>query len=101
MHSSDRFRDQNASRTVHGSLSDIEQQETWTATRGSAGRDRNRSDLMLERWIGVVVAPDKVTAVDAEVPESGPLVIQADHSWPLQKGHRASGYKVLHQQLAD
>jgi hypothetical protein len=56
---------------------------------------------MLERWIGVVVAPDKVTAVDAEVPPSGPLIIQADHSWPLQKGHRASGYKVLHQQLAD
>jgi hypothetical protein len=56
---------------------------------------------MPDRWIGVVVSPDKVTAVDAEVPEDGPLIIQADHSWPLQKGHRASGYKVLHQQLAD
>jgi hypothetical protein len=56
---------------------------------------------MPDRWIGVVVASDRVTAVDAEVPDSGPLVIQADHSWPLQKGDRASAYRVLHQQVAD
>jgi hypothetical protein len=56
---------------------------------------------MPERWIGLVVASDKVTAVDAEVPDAGPLVIQADHSWPLQKGDRASAYRVLHDQLAD
>jgi hypothetical protein len=56
---------------------------------------------MLERWIGVVVASDRVTAVDAEVPDSGPLVILADHSWPLQKGDRALAYRVLHQQVAD
>lgn len=56
---------------------------------------------MPERWIGLVIGSDRVTAVDAEVPPCGPLVIRADHSWPLQKGSRASAYRVLHQQVAD
>jgi len=56
---------------------------------------------MPERWIGIVVGSDKVTVVDAEVPKSGPLVIQGDHSWPLQKGGRAAGYSVVHQQVTD
>src|SRR5690348_145559 len=56
---------------------------------------------MADRWIGIVVSSEKVTAVDAEVPGSGPLIVQADHSWPLQKGDRASGYRTLHQQVGD
>ena len=35
---------------------------------------------MAERWLGVVVSGDKVTIVDAEVPDSGPLVVLADQS---------------------
>jgi len=56
---------------------------------------------MPERWLGVVVASDKVTVVDAEVSSSGPIVIQADQSWPLQTGDRAVAYRVMHQQVAD
>jgi hypothetical protein len=48
-----------------------------------------------------VVASDKLTIVDAEVPASGPLVRQGDHSWSLQKGDRAAAYRVMHQQVAD
>jgi hypothetical protein len=56
---------------------------------------------MPERWIGIVVASDRVTAVDVEVPNAGPLVLQADHSWSLQQGSRANAYRVMHQQVAD
>lgn len=56
---------------------------------------------MTERWIGLVVSGDKVVAVDAKVPEAGPLVIQGDHSWKLQEGDRALAYRVMHQQVAD
>lgn len=56
---------------------------------------------MSKRWIGVVVRSDKVTVVDTEVASSGPIVIQADHSWPLQKGDRARAYATMHQQVAD
>jgi hypothetical protein len=55
---------------------------------------------MPERWLGIVVAgSDRVVAVDAEVPKTGPLVIQADHSCPLQKGQRAAAYSIMHQQV--
>jgi hypothetical protein len=56
---------------------------------------------MSDRWIGIVVASDKITLVDAEVPRSGAIVLQGDHSWLLQKGDRPSAYRVMHQQIAD
>lgn len=56
---------------------------------------------MTKRWLGVVVASDHIKLVDAQVPDAGPLVIQADHSWPLQDGDRATAYKVMHQRVAD
>jgi len=39
--------------------------------------------------------------VDVEVPKAGPLIIQADISWRLQSGDRASAYKVMHRGVAD
>jgi hypothetical protein len=56
---------------------------------------------MADRWLGVVVSGDKVTIVDAEVPDSGPLVIQADESWPLQQGDRIPAYVVMAQQVSN
>lgn len=56
---------------------------------------------MSERWLGVVVSGDRVTIVDAEVPDSGPLVIQADESWPLHQGNRVPAYVVMAQQVSD
>lgn len=53
------------------------------------------------RWLGITVASDRVTIVDAEVPSKGPLVIQADHSWNLQHGSRSTAYNVMHQRIAD
>lgn len=56
---------------------------------------------MPERWIGVVVASEKITVVDVEVPARGPLVVTFDQTWPLQDGDRAAAYAVIHQQVAD
>ena len=56
---------------------------------------------MPERWLGVTVSSDTVIVVDAEVPSSGALVIQGDHTWSLQQGDRISAYRVMHQHLAD
>jgi hypothetical protein len=56
---------------------------------------------MAERWLGVVVSGDRVTVVDAEVPKSGPLVIQSDQSWPLQQGDRIEAYVVMSQQVSN
>jgi hypothetical protein len=56
---------------------------------------------MPERWLGVTVSSDKVTLVDAEVPASGPLIIQADYSWNLQQGDRAVAYRVMYQRITD
>lgn len=56
---------------------------------------------MPDRWLGVLVASEKIIVVDAEVPGSGPLVIQADHSWSLQGGERPDAYRVMHQHVAD
>jgi hypothetical protein len=55
----------------------------------------------MARWLGIVVSGDKVTAVDADVPVSGALVIQADHSWGLQQGERPAAYCVMHQRIAN
>jgi hypothetical protein len=54
-----------------------------------------------DRWLGIVVSSDKITVLDAEVPKAGPLVIQADNSWRLQKGDRPAAYRVMHQNVAD
>jgi hypothetical protein len=56
---------------------------------------------MAERWLGVVVASDKVTVVDATVDGDNPIVIQADVTWSLQDGARPEGYRVMHQRIAD
>jgi hypothetical protein len=56
---------------------------------------------MPDRWLGVVVGSEKVTVVDVTVPAKGPIIIQGDHSWPLQRGERPAAYRVMHQQLGD
>jgi hypothetical protein len=56
---------------------------------------------MTERWLGIVVASDKITVVDAEVDGTNKIVIQGDHSWSLQKGDRAAAYNVVYQRVAD
>jgi hypothetical protein len=56
---------------------------------------------MPERWIGLVVASDSVVVVDAEVPASGPLVLEADDTWNLQGGDRPRAYHVMYQRIAD
>jgi hypothetical protein len=62
----------------------------------------NRDAAMPEKWIGLVASRNDVIAVEVEVPDDdGPLVIQADLSWPLQRGERPTAYQVLHQQVAD
>ena len=55
----------------------------------------------MPRWLGVLVSGDKVTAVDAEIPVTGPLVIQADYSWRLQQGARPAAYYVMYQRIAN
>ncbi len=57
---------------------------------------------MPERWLGVVVSGDKITMVDAEIPDdTSPIIIQGDQSWPLQVGaDRPAAYAILQQQLA-
>jgi len=56
---------------------------------------------MVERWLGLVVSGGKIAAVEAEVPSEGPLVVQADLTWGLQKGDRPSAYCVMHRHIAD
>lgn len=56
---------------------------------------------MAERWLGLVVASDKVTLVDATIDGSKPIVIQADATWSLQAGPRPEAYRVMHQRIAD
>jgi hypothetical protein len=56
---------------------------------------------MADRWLGIVVLGDRITAVDAEVPDDGPLILQADQSWSLQAGDRGMAYHVMHQRVAD
>ena len=56
---------------------------------------------MSERWVGMVVSGDKVTIVDAEIPDTGPLVLQSDVTWKLQDGDRPEAYNVLSQQCVN
>ncbi len=56
---------------------------------------------MSDRWLGIVVSSDVVTIVDAEVPDQGNLVIQADLSRSLQTGDRPGAYCVMHQRVQD
>src|SRR5919205_3001349 len=56
---------------------------------------------MVDRWVGLVASSDRVVAVDASVPDSGPLTIEADHSWSMQKGARPEAYRILHQHISD
>lgn len=54
---------------------------------------------MSERWAGIVVSGDKLTIVDAEVPDTGPLVVVMDGTWSLQDGDRSAAYAVMYQQI--
>lgn len=56
--------------------------------------------VMSNRQLGLVVSGDKVVAVDAEVPDTGPLEIRADLSWPLQSGDRATAYSTMYKQVS-
>ena len=40
-----------------------------------------RTELMHERWVGMVVSGDRIIIVDAEVPDTGQLVVQNDATW--------------------
>ncbi|MDR6662358.1 hypothetical protein AB7783_27990 [Tardiphaga sp. 172_B4_N1_3] len=54
---------------------------------------------MTKRWLGVIVSGDRVTMVDAEVPESGQITILMDRHIRLQQGDKADAYHVMHQTL--
>jgi len=56
---------------------------------------------MTERRVGFKVSGDKVVVIDAEVPDDGPIVLLADHTWSLQKGAREDAYNVIYQQVAN
>src|SRR5450759_3460370 len=56
---------------------------------------------MAQRGWVIVVSSGKVTLVDADVDGGPPIVIQSDDTWSLQKGDRASAYRVIHQRIAD
>lgn len=56
---------------------------------------------MAKRWVAMVVSGDKVTVVDAEIPATGPLVLQADVTWKLQSGEKPAAYYVISQQCAN
>jgi hypothetical protein len=56
---------------------------------------------MTERRVGLTVSGEKVVVVDAEVPDDGPIVLLADHTWTLQKGAREDAYHVIYQQMAN
>lgn len=56
---------------------------------------------MGKRWVGIAVSGEKLTIVDASLPNAGPMAINSDHTWKLQKGDRACAYNVMYQQLAD
>ena len=68
-----------------------------SAVARGASPGTKRTFSMPERWLGIVVGSDRVVVVDAEAPKTGPLVIQADHSWSLQRGKRAAAYSVIHR----
>lgn len=57
---------------------------------------------MTKRWLGIVVAGEVVTAVDAEVPSDAddPITVLSDTTWKLQAGERGLALSVLHQRCA-
>lgn len=66
---------------------------------GSDFQEKGKS--MPDRWVGLVTSNDKVVLVDAEVPDVGPIVVQADQSWTLQAGDRGPAYAVMHGRVTD
>lgn len=56
---------------------------------------------MTERWVGMVVSGNKVIVVDAEVPDTGQLVLQNDTTWKLQEGDVPAAYSVISQQCRE
>lgn len=56
---------------------------------------------MVKRWAGFVVTGDKAIMVDAEVPDTGPIVVQSDRTFSLQAGDREPAYSTLFHQIAD
>ncbi|UVO51304.1 hypothetical protein M0208_12585 [Sphingomonas sp. SUN019] len=57
---------------------------------------------MTARWLGLTASKEAVVVVDATIPDDdGPIVINADDTWRVQKGDRSEAYNVLHQQCAD
>ncbi|RHW17664.1 hypothetical protein D1610_09490 [Sphingomonas gilva] len=57
---------------------------------------------MAERWLGLTASKEAVVVVDATIPDDdGPILINADDTWRVQKGDRPAAYNVLHQQCAD
>jgi hypothetical protein len=68
----------------------------WPVRRGKEGMQ-----VATERWLGVVVASDKLILVDATVDGDKPIVIQSDATWSLQAGSRPDAYRVMHQRIAD
>lgn len=57
---------------------------------------------MPERWLALSAAKDSVIAVQAEIPDDdGPIIIQMDDTWRVQRGDRSEAYSVLHQWCSD
>lgn len=56
---------------------------------------------MSQRCVGLSVSGGKLVVVDALVPRQGPIILQADHTWSLQRGIREDAYHVLYQQVAN
>jgi len=63
--------------------------------------EKVNEESMSERRVGLTVSGDKVVVVDAEVPDDGPIVLFADHTWTLQKGAREEAYHMIYQQVAN
>ncbi len=57
---------------------------------------------MAERWLGLTASKDAVVVVDAMIPDDdGPIVVNSDATWRVQKGERSAAYNVLYQQCSD
>jgi hypothetical protein len=55
----------------------------------------------MARWAGIAVVGTEITIVGANIPNDGPIVIESDQTWGLQKGEKADAYKIMHQQVFD
>lgn len=55
----------------------------------------------MKKWLGVTVSGDRVTFVEANVPDEGAIEIISDGQFRLQKGDKADAYHVMHRQLRD